>query len=413
MLAYNVQCKAKNQKRLNNELKRQKDLLQRELETFKDRVKTIESKTIQYSTYKETCDELERELRNDKDTIDRDESNQIIQHVPRTESTPGKANAMKYEAGDNLSNEENDFMLDISYREDLEELTASVMLMARLLPADENAETVASYDAKAVSQVHASSKVHEQVSHGKHKTIIQTTDDDQIDSNIIFDDPFVENNGGTSEHDSTAHDEYREIQMLAYNVQREAENQKSLNNELKKQKDLLQRDLETFKDRLEKKDFKEREDHYLDDILDLEEKLSSHDQIVYKMGQSIQTIHMLGKKPNKVYDPFLKAGLGYTNPVRLKKAIAAQPKMYDSDLIHNNKLGIHTTDSEETLEDAEESQNKMRHKMVQIDYEKLNALYETFVPQQELSFDQTYFSIPSTSDNGSIPSTSDNGSKSK
>ncbi|GJT87957.1 hypothetical protein Tco_1069674 [Tanacetum coccineum] len=66
----------------------------------------------------------------------------------------------------------------------------------------------------------------------------------------------------------------------------------------------------------EKKAFKEREDRYLDDILDLEEKLS------------------------------------YTNPVRLKKAIAAQPKMYDDDLLHNNKLGIHTTDSEETLEDA-------------------------------------------------------------
>ncbi|GJX19176.1 retrovirus-related pol polyprotein from transposon TNT 1-94 [Tanacetum coccineum] len=30
---------------------------------------------------------------------------------------------------------------------------------------------------------------------------------------------------------------------------------------------------------------------------------------------------MLGKKPNNVYDPFLKAGLGYQNPERLKKAI--------------------------------------------------------------------------------------------
>ncbi|GJT32641.1 putative ribonuclease H-like domain-containing protein [Tanacetum coccineum] len=384
-----------------------------------------------------------------------DESNQIIQRVPRTESTPGKANvqcyncnekghyarecqkpkvhdskyfreqmllAMKDEAGSNLSNEENDFMLDTSYGEELEELTVAVMLMARLQPANENAETIPSYDTKAVSQVHASSKVHEQVSQGKRKTIIQTMDDDQIDSNIIFDDPFVENNGGTSEHDSTAHDEYREIQMLAYNVQCEAENQKRLNNELKKQKDFLQRELETFKDRVktfestaiqystyketcdeleQKKAFKEREDRYLDDILDLEEKLSSHDRIVYKMGQSIQTIHMLGKRPNKVYDPFLKAGLGYTNPERLKKAIVAQPKMYDGDLLHSNKLVIHSTDSEETLEDAEESRNKIRHKMVQIDYEKLNALYETFVPQQELSAEQTYFSIPSTSDNGS------------
>ncbi|GJX51325.1 hypothetical protein Tco_0278170 [Tanacetum coccineum] len=61
----------------------------------------------------------------------------------------------------------------------------------------------------------------------------------------------------------------------------------------------------------------------LEDIVDLEEKLSSHDQIVYKIGQSVQTIHMLGKTPNKVYDPFIKAGLGYQNLERLKKAIAA------------------------------------------------------------------------------------------
>nr|GEV78017.1 hypothetical protein [Tanacetum cinerariifolium] len=132
-----------------------------------------------------------------------------------------------------------------------DKLTNAMILLARAIAqkfstptnnrlADGNAETVPSYDAKAVSQVNASSKVHEQVSHVKRKTIIQITDDDQIDSNIIFDDPFMENNGSTSEHDSNAHDEYHEIQMLAYNAQTEAENQKRLNNELKKQKDLLQ-----------------------------------------------------------------------------------------------------------------------------------------------------------------------------
>ncbi|GJU60964.1 putative ribonuclease H-like domain-containing protein [Tanacetum coccineum] len=83
---------------------------------------------------------------------------------------------------------------------------------------------------------------------------------------------------------------------------------------------------------------------------------------------------MLGKKPNKVYDPFLKVGLGYTNHVRLKKAVVVQSKMYDVDLIHNNKLVIHITDSEETLADTEE----------------------------KLSAKQTYFSISSTSDNGSM-----------
>ncbi|GKD93963.1 hypothetical protein Tco_1373800 [Tanacetum coccineum] len=92
---------------------------------------------------------------------------------------------------------------------------------------------------------------------------------------------------------------------------------------------------------LAKKVFKDRENQYLEDIVDLEEKLCSHDQIVYKKGQSIQTIHMLGKKPNKVYDPFLKTG----------------------EMLDRVNLKIDLPFSEETLEDAEESRLKMRNKM--------------------------------------------------
>ncbi|GJW11718.1 retrovirus-related pol polyprotein from transposon TNT 1-94 [Tanacetum coccineum] len=213
-----------------------------------------------------------------------DESNQIVQCVPQTDSTPSKANvqcyncnekghyardcqkpkvrdakyfkeqillAMKDEAGSHLSNKENDFMLDNAYGEEsLDELTTSVMLMARFQSAAETTDTVPSYDDKAVSQVDDSSKAHEQVSHVTRKTIIQITDDDKIDSSIIFDDPYMDNNGGTSKHDSITHEENHEIQMLVYNVQREAEKQKRVNNELKKQKDLLQQELETFKNRV-------------------------------------------------------------------------------------------------------------------------------------------------------------------
>ncbi|GKB36773.1 hypothetical protein Tco_0881715 [Tanacetum coccineum] len=82
---------------------------------------------------------------------------------------------------------------------------------------------------------------------------------------------------------------------------------------------------------------------------------------------------MLGKKPNKVYDHFLKDRLGYQNLERLKKAITAQPKMYDGDLLHCDKLIIDSSDSEGTLEDAEE----------------------------KFFAEQTYFSIPSTSNNSS------------
>ncbi|GKG27166.1 hypothetical protein Tco_0402869 [Tanacetum coccineum] len=67
--------------------------------------------------------------------------------------------------------------------------------------------------------------------------------------------------------------------------------------------------------------------------------------------------------------------------------------MYDGERLQSTKLKIDSLDSEETLEDAEESQLKMKDKMIQVDYGKLNALYDTFVPQQEIHIEQTYFQL--------------------
>nr|GEW85689.1 hypothetical protein [Tanacetum cinerariifolium] len=51
--------------------------------------------------------------------------------------------AMKDEAGSNLTNEENDFMLNNSYSKDtLEELTVAIMLMDQLQPLDDNTKHV-------------------------------------------------------------------------------------------------------------------------------------------------------------------------------------------------------------------------------------------------------------------------------
>ncbi|GKD74155.1 retrovirus-related pol polyprotein from transposon TNT 1-94 [Tanacetum coccineum] len=165
-----------------------------------------------------------------------DESNQIIQRVPRTESNLERANVqcyncnarghyardcpkpkvrdakyfkehmlltMKDEAEGTLNDEENNFMLDNAYGDEtLEELTVVVIMMARIQPADDNAENEPKYDAEAISEVNAShidlissmiSKgVHEHTNHEKLKTVINTSDDYKIDCNIIFNDPYVE-----------------------------------------------------------------------------------------------------------------------------------------------------------------------------------------------------------------------------
>ncbi|GJV47853.1 hypothetical protein Tco_1438065 [Tanacetum coccineum] len=164
------------------------------------------------------------------------ESNQIVQRASRTESKQGQIEqmllAMKDKAESNLNDEENDFMLDNSFGDEtLEELTSTVTMMARIQPADDNGMNKPNNDAKDDSEVNASHKViprgvHEYKNHEKHKTVINTSDDDQIDYNIIFDYPYVENNGGSDEHDSTAHDQYHDVKILAYNALREAKNKK-------------------------------------------------------------------------------------------------------------------------------------------------------------------------------------------
>nr|GEX22423.1 hypothetical protein [Tanacetum cinerariifolium] len=76
-----------------------------------------------------------------------DESNQIVQHKPKVHDAKYFREqmllAMKDEAGSNLTNEENDFMLNNSYSKDtLEELTVAIMLMDQLQPLYDNAKHV-------------------------------------------------------------------------------------------------------------------------------------------------------------------------------------------------------------------------------------------------------------------------------
>ncbi|GKC90994.1 hypothetical protein Tco_1151643, partial [Tanacetum coccineum] len=127
------------------------------------------------------------------------------------------------------------------------------------------------------------------------------------------------------------------------------------------------------------------------------EKLKDHERVVSKMSQSIQIIHMLGTKSNSLFDPNMKTGLEYQNLDRLKKATKAQPKLYNEKLLSNDKVNIDLYDYEETLKEAEESRLKMEGKMIQVNYAKLNSLYETFVSRTELYVEQNFFLTPFTS----------------
>ncbi|GJV59618.1 retrovirus-related pol polyprotein from transposon TNT 1-94 [Tanacetum coccineum] len=106
-----------------------------------------------------------------------------------------------------------------------------------------------------------------------------------------------------------------------------------------------------------KNDFKREESRNINREIALENKIKHLDQIVYKIGQSAQTVHML-TKPKFFYDHSIKQALGFQNPYYLKKAQQLEPKLYDGDAMKNTYT-IEIPDSEETLILAEESRSKM------------------------------------------------------
>nr|GEV11459.1 integrase, catalytic region, zinc finger, CCHC-type, peptidase aspartic, catalytic [Tanacetum cinerariifolium] len=73
---------------------------------------------------------------------------------------------------------------------------------------------------------------------------------------------------------------------------------------------------------------KEKEDKYIQDIVDLEKKKKELDNIVYKVVQSMKTMHML-TIPQVFYDNTHKQALGYQNPIYLKKAQLIKPTLYE------------------------------------------------------------------------------------
>ncbi|GKB11910.1 hypothetical protein Tco_0845833 [Tanacetum coccineum] len=130
-----------------------------------------------------------------------------------------------------------------------------------------------------------------------------------------------------------------------------------------------------------KNESKEKEYKYMENEIDLEKKIKKLDNIVYKAGQSAQTVHM--------------------------KAQRIKPTLYDGAVISKTRVAMPVIDDEETLILEEESRSKMFEKAKDpeviakkishkpIDFEKLNSLIEDFEtrfsPQQELSAEQAFW----------------------
>ncbi|GJX91539.1 retrovirus-related pol polyprotein from transposon TNT 1-94, partial [Tanacetum coccineum] len=182
-----------------------------------------------------------------------------------------------------------------------------------------------------------------------------------------------------------------------------------------KEKETLTKTFNVFKN-----ESKEKKDKNIEKEIPLEKKVKELDNIVCKMGQSAQTVHML-TKPQVFYDNNLKQAFGFQNPFYLKKAQQIRPMLYDGNVITKETNVISIADSEETLMLEEESRSKMVLKQSDpmvlekkvnvkpIDYAALNRLSEDFgkcfVPQalfdeQDLWLQNSY---PITDQSASSP----------
>nr|GFA76188.1 hypothetical protein [Tanacetum cinerariifolium] len=133
----------------------------------------------------------------------------------------------------------------------------------------------------------------------------------------------------------------------------------------------------------------------LDKQIHLEKRIKELNNIVLKTGQSIQTIHMLLPKPNSFYHTKQKMALGYQNPFYLKKAQKKQQSLYDGKVLLEKHDPPVVHDSEETLQLAQESRDKMKQMNKEIkpaNYTKINHLSGVFVLQKALSREESYFS---------------------
>ncbi|GKC61066.1 retrovirus-related pol polyprotein from transposon TNT 1-94, partial [Tanacetum coccineum] len=260
--------------------------------------------------------------------------------------------------------------------EEIEKLSANICLMARIQPTNFDSDEGPSYDSAFLSE--------------QPKIINNTIGDDQIDSNIIFDEPNEDFNNGSVEYDNNVQESY-ELEQLARNAFKEAEKQQIIAKKVQQQNTVLTKQLESYKkkvrvfemtkgnnttyfneyieadrkarrfkkesqsqfihdrdiirdleqqrDKLElsvvelkrqtvelqktqsilKCKMSENEDKDHDIVLDLEARAKKNEDVVLKIGNSLQGMFMLRPKPMSFYDSKVKHGLGYTNPYALKK----------------------------------------------------------------------------------------------
>ncbi|GJS34044.1 retrovirus-related pol polyprotein from transposon TNT 1-94 [Tanacetum coccineum] len=112
--------------------------------------------------------------------------------------------------------------------------------------------------------------------------------------------------------------------------------------------------------------YKTREDKELDKVIALENKVKVLNDIVYKTGQSVQTMNMLNRN----------CKTSFAKPEFLKKAQRANPRLYDIGCYNDNLALMLAPESDESIQLANKCRSKLSDLIRPFDYDQLNNLYD-------------------------------------
>nr|GEV07226.1 histone deacetylase 14 [Tanacetum cinerariifolium] len=117
-----------------------------------------------------------------------------------------------------------------------------------------------------------------------------------------------------------------------------------------------------------KKDFKQKENKYIADFLDIKTLKEKVKDKLIKQDQSLQTVHMLCRpRPNS--NALNRVAIGYKNPLCLTCTKHVQPALYNGhEIIKDNHTPAIVHNSEDTLEIAEITRKKINDKMNDPEY---------------------------------------------
>nr|GEU47711.1 hypothetical protein [Tanacetum cinerariifolium] len=135
-----------------------------------------------------------------------------------------------------------------------------------------------------------------------------------------------------------------------------------------------------------------------------EETRALYDSLYQNLAIGVEKVNLINRKlkENSFYHTEQKMALGYQNPFYLKQAQKKQQSLYDGKVLLQkyNPLVVH--DSEETLQLAQESREKMKQLNKEIksaNYTMINHLSGVFVSQTAKSREELYFSNDSKTAN--------------